>query len=144
MEFRIADEPQQIGIGQLFGFDHDVERIGGRRAILRQGKAFHDVQHLEGAKTLAVWRKFVNGPITVRRGNRIDPFAGISGEISGLYETILRIRARDDSFTDVAPVKCTRTLACYFAQRAREVWVSEDLSRVRSFSVREECLRGVC
>ena len=72
-EARIADVLIHVGVGELLGLDHDVERIDGVVAVLGHGKVLHDIEHGERGDALAVGRQFVDGPAAVGGGDGLDP-----------------------------------------------------------------------
>ena len=68
-EARIADVVIHVGVGELLGFDHHVQRIDGVMPVLRHGKVLHDVEHGERGDALAVGRQLVDGPAAVGGGD---------------------------------------------------------------------------
>ena len=71
--FGIADIAKDVGVGQLLGFDLNVQGARRIQSKLAQVELLHDVEHFERADALHVRRQFVNRPAAVRRGNRIRP-----------------------------------------------------------------------
>ena len=73
-ESRIADVARHVGIGELLGFDHDVQRGGGVVAVILEREILHDVEHGERGDALAVGRQLVDLPAAIGGGDRLDPF----------------------------------------------------------------------
>src|SRR5262249_4360720 len=58
-----------------------MQRTRGTWSELPQGKCLQQVEHLKCADALAIRRQFVNRPVTISRGDRIDPLARVLGKI---------------------------------------------------------------
>ena len=84
-EARVADVLVHVGIGELLGLDHHVQRVGGVVAVLRHGKVLHDVEHGERGDALAVGRQLVDSPAAVGGGDGLDP---LGLEVAEVFEGV--------------------------------------------------------
>jgi hypothetical protein len=70
---RVAHIAQDIGVGELLGLHHHVQRLRGVKSVASQEQARHDLQHHQGADPLAVGRLFVHGPAAMVHVERRHP-----------------------------------------------------------------------
>ena len=56
-ETLVADVPEQVGIGELLGFDHRVQRARRVEAEVAHRERLHEVEHHERGDALAVGRE---------------------------------------------------------------------------------------
>jgi hypothetical protein len=71
-ESGIADV-SQVGVGELFGFNHDVQRSGRIRPVVTQGIILHNVEHLKRRHTLSIRRQLVHRPSSVAAAHWLYP-----------------------------------------------------------------------
>jgi hypothetical protein len=72
-ECRIGHVALHVGVGELLGLDHHVQRLRAMETETRERKALHQVEHHQGGDALRVGRNLVDRPAAIARRDWIDP-----------------------------------------------------------------------
>ncbi len=84
---------------------------------------------------MPVGRKFVDGPVAIGGGNRIDPFGGKLGQVVGCHGSAQSLGCAQDGAGNFAFVKGGCAVLGDKSQCSREIGILEDLSNCRRFAV---------
>ena len=141
-EARIADVLVHVGVGELLGLDHHVQRIDGVVAVLRHGKVLHDVEHGERGDALAIGRQLVDGPAAVGGGDGLDPLGLEVAEVFQGMRAAVGIEELDHGLGHGPVVEGIAAMLGDLAERVGESRVPEEVAGFRSHWAR--CRRSLC
>ena len=112
-EARVADVAEHVGVGELLGLDHHVQRVRAVEAVLAEREALHQVQHHQGGHALGVRADLVDASSRGRSVcDRRDPLGLELGQVGGGERAALLLRDRQDGLGG-------RTVVVAVAARAR-------------------------
>ena len=126
----IADPAVTVGVGQLHHLDEQVQVLDGMELVALRREALEQVEDEQRGQALRRRRRLVDRVAAIRRGDRLAPLAGVSGEIVGGQEPVLLEPARD-RLTDATGVEDVGAGGGEVAQRAGEVGLAEQLAQLR-------------
>ena len=86
---------------------------------------------------MAVWRQFVDGPIAIGGGERLDPFGRVVGKILGSHHTAMTFNGLEHAFGDFAFVIGIFSVIGDLLKRPGEVRIVKELAGFRRPIVRE-------
>src|SRR6266404_945996 len=141
---RITDVFHQIRVRQLLRLDHRVQRIRRAKApiLLSQRKRLHDVQHLQRRHPLHVRRQFVDNPVAIRRGNRLDKFARIVRQILAIHRPAMALHRLQNLRGNFTFVERVPAMLRNLLQRPRQIRIAKHLAHSRRAVPRKVSLRS--
>ena len=136
---RIADVAQHVGVGQLLGFDHHVQRAARCEAVLAQRKLFHQVEHHQRGDALRVRRQLVDASSRDRSSRSDRPSRLELAQVGrGHRAAACSFEHREDGRRPSAPRRTRpRHRSRSVAERRGEIGVPEELAGPRRASVRQ-------
>ena len=122
----IADVPDQVGIGELLGLDHRVQRAGRVEAEVAHRERLHQVEHDERGDALPVRRDLADLPAPIRRRDGLHPFDVEVGQVLRVHRAAARLEHGHDGLRRRAPVVAVASALGDSRERPGKVRVAED------------------
>ena len=137
-EARIADVPEQVGVGELLRLDHRVQRARRVKAPLADGELLEDVEHLQRGDALAVGRQLADLPAAVGGLDGLHPLGLELRQVLGRHHAAAFAHHGHDCLRRRTLVEAVATLLRDSPERPRQVGVAERLASPRRLSPNQE------
>ncbi len=134
----VADVPDQVGIGELLGLDHRVQRPRRVKAEVAHRERLHQIEHDERGDALTVGRDLADLPAPIRRRDGLHPFDIEICEVLCVHRAAARLEQGHDGLRSRALVVAVTSALGDSRERPCKVRVAEDRAGRRHASVDQE------
>ena len=134
---RIGVVALHVGVGQLLGFDHQMQRLRGIVSGGSKRKRLHDVQHFEGRDALSIGRQFEYGPTAIRCGNGVHPLTVKLGKVGCSHGAAVPCRRGEDFPRDATAIKRSLSAGGNLSIGPRQIGIAKDVARLRQMPINQ-------
>ena len=119
---------QHVGVGQLLGLDHRMQRPGAVEAPFPHGELLEEIEHHQRRDPLGRSREFADGPAAVGGADRGDPIRLQLAKVVRRHEPALLLRQPHDRVGHRPRVESIAPMLGDAPQRSGEIGIPEEVA----------------